>query len=384
MTLCELVTLDAILKPNYGNFLRNAHSHREAGFLFMEWLGCLKKIQLPPLVAKYNPDFVKLLSEGLLVCDAEKRKSCAQVLDLDFLKGPAISTESTEMTKDTEVTRQHPVRREDDSTLAPLHKGTLWKLNFNGNPKDKEHWIKRDMWIGHNHSLCYYSQKEGKKLVLIDCQRLASAMMTKSPEGSTFREFAFEVSVDDDNEGRVQLGFAAESSEEMDEWMKFLKQAGRMNLLVTMKLGAQMEADLKEFRLNVRNRRMKILDSDHDAYGQQSAAVKNKLWKLKSEGDKMQPDDWFQREFWIAKNNCMVYFSPKENRELVYYTAADFLRAETKAIPSSESHYPFTFQVILKPCDGVEFAPGEFACETEEIRKEWMAKIAALGTSNKL
>ena len=38
MTLCEMVTLDAILKPNYGNFLRNAHSHREAGFLFMEWL----------------------------------------------------------------------------------------------------------------------------------------------------------------------------------------------------------------------------------------------------------------------------------------------------------------------------------------------------------
>merc|ERR1711972_978818 len=78
MTICELVTLDAILKPMYANFLRNAHSHREAGFLFMEWLGGLKKLQLPKQVDKFEPDFLKVLSQGLLVCGKDDRKTCAQ------------------------------------------------------------------------------------------------------------------------------------------------------------------------------------------------------------------------------------------------------------------------------------------------------------------
>merc|ERR1719254_45455 len=47
MTLCELVSMDAILKPQYANFLRNASSHREAGFLFMEWLSGIRKAPLP-------------------------------------------------------------------------------------------------------------------------------------------------------------------------------------------------------------------------------------------------------------------------------------------------------------------------------------------------
>eukprot|EP00971_Amphidinium_carterae_P271483 5386823-Amphidinium_carterae.1 len=46
MTICELVSLDPVLKPMYANFLRNAHSHREAGFLFMEWLSNIKKVAL--------------------------------------------------------------------------------------------------------------------------------------------------------------------------------------------------------------------------------------------------------------------------------------------------------------------------------------------------
>merc|ERR1719487_3152577 len=157
--------------------------------------------------------------------------------------------------------------------------------------------------------------------------------------------------------------------------MRFLKQAGKMDLLVTMKLGKQMEEDLKEFRLNVRNRRLKISDEDHADY---EPVLKNSLWKVKADGDRKKPDDWFQRDMWIAKNGAMVYFSQKENRQLVYYNGSDFKRCETKAIPNSDSHYPNTFQVILpKTEDGVEFAPGEFAAESEAVMKSWMDKINA-------
>jgi serine/threonine protein kinase len=382
MTLCEMVTLDAILKPNYGNFLRNAHSHREAGFLFMEWLGCLKKVQLPRPLVKYEPEFLKVLQEGLLVCDQSGRKSCAQVLDFPYLSGQgsqAGGLQGPDMNKDTQVERQHPRRPEDDSGLAPLHKGTLWKLNFNGDPKNSEHWIKRDMWIAHNHSLCYYSQKEGKKLVLIDAVKLGTAIISKS-DGNA-RACSFEVKTESEqDDGRDTMGFAAESEEELKAWMQMLKQAAKMDLLVTMKLGKQMEDDLKEFRLNVRNRRLKIEDGDHASY---EPVLKNLLWKVKAEGDRTKGEDWFQRDMWIAKNGCMVYFSQKENRELVYYTNADFSRCSTKPIPKTDSFYPWTFQVILEAHDGVEFAPGEFAAESEDVMNKWMAKINEFANKGK-
>merc|ERR1719343_95681 len=77
MTMCELITLDAILKPQYANFLRNATSHREAGFLFMEWLGALRKSPLPKTIEKFDKDLAELVSQWLLVTNAGQRKSCA-------------------------------------------------------------------------------------------------------------------------------------------------------------------------------------------------------------------------------------------------------------------------------------------------------------------
>merc|ERR1719443_2139229 len=47
MTICELVTLDAVFRNPYNKFLQLGHSHREAGFLFMEWLSLLQKPLLP-------------------------------------------------------------------------------------------------------------------------------------------------------------------------------------------------------------------------------------------------------------------------------------------------------------------------------------------------
>mmetsp|Transcript_11962 Transcript_11962/g.21913 ORF Transcript_11962/g.21913 Transcript_11962/m.21913 type:complete len:682 (+) Transcript_11962:128-2173(+) len=383
MTICELVTLDAILKPMYANFLRNAHSHREAGFLFMEWLGGLKKAQLPKQILKLDPAFVQLLTQGLLVATQAQRKTCAQCLQLPYIAeggwphdpGAGKSGQEAEGPKldmPQEAPRIQRLRPEDDSTAAPLHKGTLWKLNQGGDANNKEHWIKRDMWIAHNHSLCYYSKKENKRLVLIDGTKLQQAMF--EPSTGHTQENAFKIKISSDEEGVEPETYhlAAESKDELDQWMKKLKQTGKMELLVTMKLGKQMQDDLVAFRIAVKNRRMKVED---DEKAQFEPVFKAKLWKLKGEGDAMKNEDWFLREMWISKNGCLVYYSPKEERELIYYTAADLSRAKVAVVDSSKTMKPYAFQVILPPANGVEFAPGDFAAETEEQRNKWMAEF---------
>merc|ERR1719199_2263106 len=61
-TVCEFVTLDAILKPMYANFLRHSHSHREAGFLFMEWLSQIKKPPTPKAVVAFDSEFADMVN----------------------------------------------------------------------------------------------------------------------------------------------------------------------------------------------------------------------------------------------------------------------------------------------------------------------------------
>lgn len=46
----------------YGNFLRNGHSHREAGFLFMDWLGHITRAPVPKSIERFDKDFQKLIA----------------------------------------------------------------------------------------------------------------------------------------------------------------------------------------------------------------------------------------------------------------------------------------------------------------------------------
>jgi len=363
MTICELITHDAILKPQYTNFLRNAHSSREAGFLFMEWLGGIKKVPLPKTIGEHDKAFLDLISEWLLVCKKEQRKSCAQSLSHPFIATAEWEVEVAKIER-----RGKPPRQEDPTTGLPLHKGVLFKLNSNGHVMKADHWIQRDMWIAENHSLCYYSQKENKKLVLIDASKLAKS--TFEPTDAA-RPFAFRCIVSEDSNSDL-VGLAAESQEEMDEWITQLKGAGKNEMLVTFQLGERMAADLQAFRITVKNRRQKVADNNKDQF---EPTLKAKLWKLKGDGDSMREEDWFERDMWIAKNGSLVYFSPKENTDLVYYTAADIARATIIAVEEGKAFKPFTFQVQLPPTGGVEFAPGEFAAESEEMRKMWMSEL---------
>eukprot|EP00439_Symbiodinium_sp_Y106_P075182 s275_g14.t2 len=419
ITLCELVTLDAILKPMYGNFLRNGHSHREAGFLFMDWLGHITRAPVPKSIERFDRDFHKLIVESLLVCDLTKRKSLAQCLSDPYVVESGKS-ESTELEGQDfigsvsascieaalmwmpcrcieifgevngcsifytssckrqltprKVVRQARQRFEDTSSKAPLYKGTLWKLNTDGKAEDATHWLKRDMWVACDGSLCYFSIKENKRLVLLDGIKISGAKVTTLPNAA--REFAFQLDCvnSDDHEKDISMCFSAESEQEYQKWRSLLSQASNLEgAMQTIRLGGAVADELKQFRLAVKNRRMKVGEDTKDQF---APIFKAKLWKVKAEGDRKKVDDWFEREMWIAKNGSLVYWSKKEDRELVYYTANDIAQAKFVLIDNEDTFHPWAFHVQLASSGGIEFAPGEFAAESEASRDRWISELA--------
>ncbi|CAE7677317.1 Pak4 [Symbiodinium sp. CCMP2456] len=373
ITLCELVTLDAILKPMYGNFLRNGHSHREAGFLFMDWLGHITRAPVPKSIERFDRDFHKLIVESLLVCDLTKRKSLAQCLSDPYVVESG-KAESTELEGGEKVVRQARQRFEDTSSKAPLYKGTLWKLNTDGKAEDATHWLKRDMWVACDGSLCYFSIKENKRLVLLDGIKISGAKVTTLPNAA--REFAFRLDCvnSDDHEKDISMCFSAESEQEYQKWRSLLSQASNLEgAMQTIRLGGAVADELKQFRLAVKNRRMKVGEDTKDQF---APIFKAKLWKVKAEGDRKKVDDWFEREMWIAKNGSLVYWSKKEDRELVYYTANDIAQAKFVLIDNEDTFHPWAFQVQLASSGGIEFAPGEFAAESEASRDRWISELA--------
>jgi len=232
------------------------------------------------------------------------------------------------------------------------------------------------MWLAQQGSLCYFSTKENKRLVLIEGTKLADAEILDFPQGRTTlqgtKEKAFEIRYkgEQDKPEATILSVDGGGDEEYNEWVKRLKSAERMDI-PTMQLGGHV-AELRKFVVSVKNRRQKV---DEDAKEQFAPVFKEMLWKLKADGDRMKPEDWFEREMWISKNGSLVYYSKKEERDLVYYTSADLMRATYQKVPDADSYKPFTFQVILPEADGVEFAPGDFAANSDDLRAKWIQEF---------
>ncbi|CAJ1356039.1 unnamed protein product [Effrenium voratum] len=282
--------------------------------------------------------------------------------------------EKADLHEGEKVDRQHRHRFEDTSSKAPLYKGTLWKLNTDGNPGDSTHWLKRDMWVACDGSLCYFSIKENKRLVLLDGIKMAGAKVSDVPKSA--REFAFKLDCinSDDHEKDISMSFCAESEAEYQKWRSLLSQATNLDgAMQTIRLGGAVADELKQFRLAVKNRRMKVGEDTKDQF---APIFKAKLWKVKAEGNRKKEEDWFEREMWIAKNGSLVYWSKKEDRELVYYTANDISNAKFVFLENEDTFHAWSFQVHLAPSSGVEFAPGEFAAESEAMRDRWIAEMS--------
>eukprot|EP00971_Amphidinium_carterae_P133608 2646226-Amphidinium_carterae.1 len=137
----------------------------------------------------------------------------------------------------------------------------------------------------------------------------------------------------DDHETSITV-FAAESGEDYGKWMGQLERL-KLESMQTMCLGSKFFKEFSSFKLQVRNRRMKV-DSNKES-GAYEPTFKDKLWKVKSEGSPMIQQDWFDRDMWISKNGALVYLSKKEEKELVYFTPTDIAQAKVTEIPEAES-----------------------------------------------
>jgi len=82
-TICELVTMDAILKPWYFRFLQR--NRRTGSAKFMEWLTKLEDPPVPRSIKAFDADLDQFVTGCLMVCDKTQRRSCAESLDCPYL-----------------------------------------------------------------------------------------------------------------------------------------------------------------------------------------------------------------------------------------------------------------------------------------------------------
>lgn len=137
MTLCELITHEAILKPQYCDFRRGAPSHREAGVLLIEWLASITSAPVPREVEEHDQVFLDLLSNWLLVCGQGERKSCAECLAHEFIADAGWNLEAAEL---RHMGRQS--QQEEPPTGTPPHKGEVAKLKAAGNASKAPQWVR--------------------------------------------------------------------------------------------------------------------------------------------------------------------------------------------------------------------------------------------------
>merc|ERR1711879_33013 len=107
-----------------------------------------------------------------------------------------------------------------------------------------------------------------------------------------------------------------------------------------------------------------------DKAGGFEAFFSGKLWKLKTEGDLMKAEDWLNRDFSIAMNGSLIYYSIREGKDLAYYTASD-IASSTVSRFDGKCARRFVFNISLPDMGGVQFEPGVFAAESEEHLKQW-------------
>jgi len=127
--------------------------------------------------------------------------------------------------------------------------------------------------------------------------------------------------------------------------------------------------ELLHFKLQVHNHRKPI---DRSARDQFEPLLRGWLWKLKTEGDQCKEADWFFRDMWLAKNGSLVYWSTKEERELIFHTSVEIARISVIKLSRGDSFMPWAFKLMLPPNKDVEISPSVFAAKSEVDLEKWM------------
>jgi len=270
--------------------------------------------------------------------------------------------------------QRHGDRKGDDSLATEFrHKSSLWKMKSHGSLLNKEDWQKRDMWLTPNGNICYFSPTDDRRLIFVSADMLHGAKVEAMSSEETARGFAFQIQPNDD----VGYYLAATSEEDQKTWIEALKNAadlgsswwtGRVNL-------GQVNEDLKEFRITVKNRRRKI-DKKGAGFDKE---FEGKLWKVKGEYDPQNAENWIDRDYWVTQNGTLVYYSKLAEDERIYFTASDI---ENSTIQRENIARQFAFSITLKiDAKGLAHEPAMFAAESEAKLEEWLKLLVGHGAS---
>jgi len=108
----------------------------------------------------------------------------------------------------------------DESQSEPAFKSFLFKLNQDGDAMNAEHWLKREMWIAKNGSLCYFSKKENRILMYQNADDLRDATLRVLSPSESAQDYAFEINLPPrDNMEFEPCIFAGESEKDMNQWI---------------------------------------------------------------------------------------------------------------------------------------------------------------------
>eukprot|EP00392_Amoebophrya_sp_AT5.2_P016808 g17104.t1 len=431
ISLCELIALDAVLKPKYVSIYRQAGSHRKAGFLFLEWLANPKEsLAMDDAVKTFDPDFSDMVLSRMLNKNPIARVSLADMLNHSYIKDcvvPGLDTNvpTAEKNKeaqeesflgDSEKVKKHRLERleEQITDKPPVWKGVLYKLNSDGDKANIDHWLRRDMWLAHNGNLCYYSQKKNKRLVILDLKHLVTAKITTTVTVVGSGETIVTTSVSEKEVeaeqapggGRDKQGvstsstepettsaknalpnvlridfllpefeanqhekqyYAAETVEELQKWVSVLTEVMQKPENFDSQLAKKVKVS-EGLLQDFRDFNRNRREKIDRNSGQYQPVFEKELWKLNSDGDPLQDSQWTFRNMWLAKNGALCYFSKKENKELMYYRPEDIRQVSYRRLSyPSECCRPYAFELCLKPSEGVEYAPGVFAATDENV-----------------
>jgi len=131
-----------------------------------------------------------------------------------------------------------------------------------------------------------------------------------------------------------------------------------------------------------RNNRRKMIQADEQGQGFEPV-FKEKLWKLKGEGDPMIADHWFLRDMWIGKNGSLCYYSEKVKTDMMHYNKQDLQNMKIKELSEGKAAKPFAFELFRPSAEGLEFEPGLFAAENKATTDKWIEQFQRASASQK-
>lgn len=114
--------------------------------------------------------------------------------------------------------------------FKPVFKCDLWKLNQEGDPMNEDHWLKREMWIAKNGSLCYFSKKENRELQYFkpDDIRVVGLEKVTAKESCKPHTFILQLPPVDGLEYAPAM-FAAQTPEEEKTFLAYIKKFQKLS-----------------------------------------------------------------------------------------------------------------------------------------------------------